>query len=418
MRAYSSFFEFIFYNEMLFQMLLITLLCVPWRSPRNKFVLRGVAALALYGLPLFIRIPTPWYYLCVFVLTFLGIWLCFDRSARECLFHAVNAYCIQYIVSGVFYFLYWLFFVCGVYIQSPWIGLINVACTLLGCAVTAAVYLRRNLKQSQNERCINSALVLLITGAFLVMAVFISHYAERSIIMWNGEARMWLKAFSICCGSSMLIISVLNSRNYLLREDQNVLQLLLNKDKEQYELAKQSATDINVKYHDLKQRGEAAAFEGEMDELHLFSHYFTGNKALDIVLTEKADKCKKKAIRFICEAEGEIFNAMKSYHVYSMMSNCIENAIEGLSGVEEEKREIRISIKQKNQMGVVKIENYYDGGCEIVDGIPQTTKVDKDNHGYGVKSICAIAEKYGGNVRFVTENNLFEVLIAFPVVKQ
>ncbi len=414
MRTYASFLDFLYGNEMFFQLLMLALLCLPWRARRAQFVWRGLGALALYSLPLWISVPTPWYYLVVFSLTFFGIWLCFDKSARECLFHAVNAYCIQYIVSGIIYSVFWLCVGNGV--QFTLFRTFSMACTLVGCALTGVVYLRWNLKKRENEGCINSSLVLVITGVFLFVAVFVSHYGEASIFMWNVFGRMWLKIFSVFYGGAMLVINIMNSSNHRLKEERNILQLLLNKDKEQYELAKLSATDINMKYHDLKQRGESApVFEGEMDELKIFSHYFTGNKALDIVLTEKAEKCKKQSIRFLCEAEGEVLARMKSYHIYSLISNCIENAMTGLVGVEEDKREIRVSVKQKNCMGVIRVENYYEGECALVDGIPQTTKKDKANHGYGIKSICSVAEKYGGNVRFQTEDHLFVVLIAFPL---
>ena len=59
------------------------------------------------------------------------------------------------------------------------------------------------------------------------------------------------------------------------------------------------------------------------------------------------------------------------------------------------------------------IENSYVTAPEIIDGLPQTTKADKANHGFGVKSIKMIVEKYNGEIDFAIENDRFSLMILF-----
>lgn len=76
--------------------------------------------------------------------------------------------------------------------------------------------------------------------------------------------------------------------------------------------------------------------------------------------------------------------------------NLIQNAIEGCEKVASDSK--NISIKTKNigeKLGIV-IEN--DTVLETLpaDCIIPTTKEDKKNHGYGMKSIKNAVEKYNG----------------------
>ena len=78
---------------------------------------------------------------------------------------------------------------------------------------------------------------------------------------------------------------------------------------------------INIRYHDLKQQysratdEERARLEEEMDNLNL--RYLTGNKALDITLTQKSALCGQAGIQLVCSADSSCLEDMKHYHIYS-----------------------------------------------------------------------------------------------------
>lgn len=44
----------------------------------------------------------------------------------------------------------------------------------------------------------------------------------------------------------------------------------------------------------------------------------------------------------------------------------------------------------------------------------QTTKDEKDKHGFGIKSVKSIVEKYEGNFQIEVENQIFRVKIFLP----
>ena len=150
-----------------------------------------------------------------------------------------------------------------------------------------------------------------------------------------------------------------------------------------------------------------------MAELNL--RYFTGNKAVDITLTEKSAKCNAAGIQLVCSADGSCLDRMKHYHIYSMLGNALDNAIECLEQVnDEEKRVITLDIHREKNMAVIRIENYTPHQPVFQDGNLLTTKSDKKDHGYGVKSIQNTAEIYGGIAHVFVENEIFYLLITIP----
>lgn len=46
--------------------------------------------------------------------------------------------------------------------------------------------------------------------------------------------------------------------------------------------------------------------------------------------------------------------------------------------------------------------------------LPHTTKSDEFRHGYGLRSILLIVEKYGGDCKIYTESDTFVLDILFP----
>lgn len=63
----------------------------------------------------------------------------------------------------------------------------------------------------------------------------------------------------------------------------------------------------------------------------------------------------------------------------------------------------------------INMENYCSQQVEFKDGMPETHKSDKAFHGFGTKSIAYVAESYGGNARFMTENNYFVTELLLPI---
>ncbi len=92
----------------------------------------------------------------------------------------------------------------------------------------------------------------------------------------------------------------------------------------------------------------------------------------------------------------------------------MDNALEAVKQLEErERRVINLVVKARGGMLIIQEENYYAGDLTFRDGLPVTTKADKDYHGFGMQSIRMIVRKYEGELNTYTSDGVFHLNILF-----
>ena len=141
----------------------------------------------------------------------------------------------------------------------------------------------------------------------------------------------------------------------------------------------------------------------------------TENEYLNTVLTEKSLLCKKNSITLTCIADGNILGFMDAVDLYTLFGNALDNAMEAVMKLKAEERFINLLLYEKAGLIFIQIENYFQGEIQMEEGLPVTTKTEKAYHGFGVKSIVEIVEKYHGFVTIETENQIFLLRITIPV---
>lgn len=179
---------------------------------------------------------------------------------------------------------------------------------------------------------------------------------------------------------------------------------------------------LDIKCHDLKhqirtlKKAQAVRPEtiAELEEsiAQYESYSNTGYPALDIILGEKSLVCKSKGIEFTVSVVGERLSNLSEPDVYSLFGNALDNAIEYEEKLPEGDRFIRLGVKDMGNMLFIRLENAYTGP-EVSDTELETTKEDKRYHGFGIKSMRHIAEKYGGEMDVCAENGVFSLTFMF-----
>ena len=141
----------------------------------------------------------------------------------------------------------------------------------------------------------------------------------------------------------------------------------------------------------------------------------TGNASLDTLLTHAGDQCQQQEILWTCMADGKSLEFVDPFDLYIMIGNALDNAIECLCQVsEKEKRFLSINIRKKNSLILFSIRNYCPQIPQMIHGLPVTTKKEKLEHGYGMKSIQEIVQKYNGQMQVRFENHTFILDILLP----
>ncbi|SFB82657.1 GHKL domain-containing protein [Butyrivibrio sp. YAB3001] len=185
---------------------------------------------------------------------------------------------------------------------------------------------------------------------------------------------------------------------------------------------------INMKYHDLKH--QIAGLRAEMSdeerkkwidsleqELESYSPELeTGNSVLDTLIAGKMINFRSNNIKITCVADGDVLDFMHVADICTIFGNALDNAVESVSLIDDpEKRLIHLSISQKKNFVLVQVNNYCENNIIIKNGYPETTKADKGNHGFGLKSIRYTVEKYHGTLNFDLKDNWFELKILIPM---
>ena len=96
-----------------------------------------------------------------------------------------------------------------------------------------------------------------------------------------------------------------------------------------------------------------------------------------------------------------------------IFSNLLDNAIEACGKMERKRKWITVDIHMKNAMTVIKVENSAFECPKRVNGEFVSTKIKREIHGYGIKSVQSIVEKYGGTGEWKYAEGVFSVCICF-----
>ncbi len=267
-----------------------------------------------------------------------------------------------------------------------------------------------------------------LTGTILfltVIVIFMTIWMYGNIGNENIDNNLF--AFTLCVSLISIIAIVLTDR---------IIKDMNEKHKDEMELQRMKMehaylSDVNSALEELRilkhdMRGELAIIHGynelgQKDKIR--SHIEKKLQEMNVQLMPKIDKDNvitsflnfklKEArsekievnIKSSLTEENEI--DIDKEDICRVLNNIINNAIEACKQCD--KKYINLYINILNNCIVIKSENPFSGEIKKEDGKILTIKKDKAKHGYGLKSIKNIAEKYGGfmNVNYI--NNVFTI---------
>ncbi len=126
---------------------------------------------------------------------------------------------------------------------------------------------------------------------------------------------------------------------------------------------------------------------------------------LNFKLKEASSKNIDVQIQSDLSEENEIY--IDKEDICRILNNIINNAIEACMECNE--KYIKLNIDMLGNCIIIKSENPFSGELNKDGDKILTVKKDKTRHGYGLKSIRNIAEKYGGFVKLNYDDNIFIV---------
>ncbi len=349
-----------------------------------------------------------------------GAWVavCFETDIWGALFCANNGYCVQHISARV----HSVITDCIVpgSIVGGWSDVLGLALAAVFCAAYYFFAVRVLRKKRQSIMGGHSGIivaVVVVASSIYYNSVGISH-ANYVITYYDialgREIVLFVYIMSTVVAFLAMTVNFGISMQRNLEYESVVLKNLIAEQKNAYERDRQNMEMLNVKLHDVKHhirslKGEI--YDGEIAELDesleiYDSNVRCGNEVLDTLFTQKAFYCNRNGIKLTVLIDGEKLSFVRDHELYILMCNALDTAVCGVKNLPPEKRVISVTSSARSGFVNITVENYFDGTLDIKDGLPVTNKTGV-GHGYGMKSMKLIAEKYDGTVKASTRGDTF-----------
>ena len=355
----------------------------------------------------------------IFVLTFIPLVLYVKADVWSYIYVGTISYCNQHIAQRLS-ILIRIFY--QDYISSQVLNFFVEFILML--LILLFMYIGFVRKTPKNSLPILNDKSQLIIGLFVLLVTVI--LSLISIVKSGGLEDKTLNIvtiiFSIICCFAAIGLEMSQSKLKQAEIDNQILNQIIHESQNQYRNSAKSIEQINIKCHDLKHllnninskitQEEAMQLKKQID---IYDHsYQTGSKALDVVLTEKAIHCIENNIRFTALIDGKIFSKIKDSDIYSIFENAISNAIKSVQDLEEDYRVISLTQEEDTCFYKIICKNYFKGEIDFNDKHLPLSKSKSIYHGYGIKSMVYLLEKYNGSVKFETNNNMFILTFYIP----
>lgn len=193
-----------------------------------------------------------------------------------------------------------------------------------------------------------------------------------------------------------------------------------------------NAQEVSALRHDLKNHLLSIQFllsKGNTAEIGQYIHalleqtvpsrrnYNTGNELADGLLSMKLEECQSRGTEVTVNLDMRCADFLDNLDLCVLFGNILDNALEACAELPPERKAyIRITGGQSANMFTLRVENSCKRTSVLINGLPVTAKANAQLHGFGLKNVKAVLEKYGGSLHVLQEENgVFVLTILIPI---
>ncbi|MCI8609359.1 MAG: GHKL domain-containing protein [Firmicutes bacterium] len=147
--------------------------------------------------------------------------------------------------------------------------------------------------------------------------------------------------------------------------------------------------------------------------------HYCDHPVVNGVLSVKSSVIRSCNIRFTVGVKISHILALEDVELCTLVGNSLDNAIEACEKVSVENRLIHFTMRAEKGMLVMRVENKVAEETESKNwkegNLPQTTKKTSEGHGYGLRSIEQIIEKYDGQMELSITDGIFTLFLYLPL---
>lgn len=401
---------------------------------KNKILEIGflsvAVVLSLYVIERYTLVPIRYVKLATLM---CGLTICYKGSFLHKLFTAMISIMLncgaQVLLESLF--LMW---------HQPFGGEMNekfiIECASLILAITLTLIFNRvivNLRMKMNT--LNQIELIGLNAlafiAFFVIGVGLDVYRQ---VMSNVSKYDFLQMAGLVIGMIYLDMIFIISKSSQVTQYKEIIKLYKKQTEDRLEYYKKIETmdqTARMLKHDMKnhlicvqellgnqQVNEAKDYIASMIGKSGFNDHpiRTGNSIFDVIMNEKYQECSKKNIALEWTMRDVEYVGVEDIDMCAIVANALDNAIEATEKIPlTEKRWIEIKCTRRSGYVCMIIKNNVLEDIKINKKmLVATTKSDNQNHGYGLKSIGYVVNKYKGEWSITCKDKVFtmEVIIA------
>jgi sensor histidine kinase regulating citrate/malate metabolism len=211
-------------------------------------------------------------------------------------------------------------------------------------------------------------------------------------------------------------------KRFEMQNEQNILSVQLSALQARTETMKQAEENAMIHRHDLRHHlhlingylienntAEAQKYIVAMEETidNTATVKYCDNHTINLILSSYINMAKNENIAVKTQAYIPKTCEIADMDLCIILANAIENAINACMNIKETSdRKINISCKSKNDKLFIEVTNSFTGVLQFKNDMPVT---DRNNHGFGTRSIAATVEKYQGIYSFTAQDGLFKM---------
>lgn len=208
-------------------------------------------------------------------------------------------------------------------------------------------------------------------------------------------------------------IRLVNSQNEMLEKNYHeMITLYQNRDRIFHDMKNHlSVLSMLIAEQDIN---KAEDYISKINEpiLELEHKKFTGNRIVDIILNDKAEKARASDIRLNIKVEDLNEDEIQDIDWCAILANLLDNAIEACCRVTKKDKLIDLCIMQNDYTTFIEIKNTYEDKIKTLNNKLVSNKDNKNLHGIGMESVQNTVEKYNGIFEYGWGDDIFTINIS------
>lgn len=266
---------------------------------------------------------------------------------------------------------------------------------------------------------------MIVPVASLVM---IGYLYETQGVIWHPISVqdnlyfLLLPVFMLACFAFIITAIINTHEKSKQRFDAEYAQSIISSGRDHYQKMENMQEKLRILRHDYKYHlnatrkllrsgdtAEAVRYLNDVEEqlsLHELPNYCS-NTVINALVASYAERCESMEIKFSVNLSALETLKVPNYEMCIIIGNLLENAISACEKLSDG-RKIELAVQNTNAQCMLMVKNSFDGNIQHENGEPVSMK---HGGGLGLKSVKAVATRYGGDLFMEWDKHTFTAYV-------